>query len=97
MHYLWYIVAEFNQMRMSAMIKEKRKLSELKNIGPTIEKTLNEIGIKSKSDLERIGPATAYKRIQKKYPDKSHLIMQCDETNQVITPREVGINFMGSL
>ena len=53
------------------MANEKKKLSGLKNIGPTIEKRLNEIGIKSKSDLERIGPATAYKRIQKKYPDKT--------------------------
>ncbi len=53
------------------MTNEKNKLSELKNIGPTIEKRLNEIGIKSKTDLMRIGPAGAYKRIQQKYPDKT--------------------------
>lgn len=49
----------------------KYKLSELKNIGPTIEKRLREIGIQSKEDLERIGPAKAYMRIRQKYPDKT--------------------------
>lgn len=53
------------------MTNEKNKLSELKNIGPTIEKRLNEIGIKSKRDLERVGPAGAYKRIRQKHPGKT--------------------------
>ena len=53
------------------MTNVKNKLSELKNIGPTIEKRLNEVGIRSKSDLKRIGPAGAYKRIRQKYPDKT--------------------------
>ncbi len=53
------------------MTVTKNKLSELKNIGPTIEKRLNEIGIQSKKDLERIGPAKAYQRIRQKYPDKT--------------------------
>ena len=44
------------------MTSPKNKLSELKNIGPTIEKRLNEVGIESKSDLKRIGPAGAYRR-----------------------------------
>ena len=53
------------------MTDTKNKLSELKNIGPTIEKRLNEIGIQSKEDLKRIGPARAYTRIRQKYPDKT--------------------------
>lgn len=71
MHYLRSIVNEFNQRRISAMTNAKNKLSELKNIGPTIEKRLNEVGIKSKNDLKRVGPAGAYRRIQQKYPDKT--------------------------
>ena len=53
------------------MTVPKNKLSELKNIGPTIEKRLNEVGIKSKSDLKRIGPAGAYLRIKQRYPDRT--------------------------
>ena len=53
------------------MTVPKNKLSELKNIGPTIEKRLNEVGIKSKGDLKRIGPAGAYRKIKQRYPDKT--------------------------
>ena len=53
------------------MASTKNKLSELKNIGPIIEKRLNEVGIRSKSDLKKIGPAGAYRKIQQKYSDKT--------------------------
>ena len=72
---MWYKITDPDEIAEGKTIavnaNGKKNLSELKNIGPTIEKRLNEIGIKSKSDLKRVGPATAYKRIQKKYPDKT--------------------------
>ena len=51
--------------------QDKSKLSYLKNIGPTIEKRLNEIGVYTKHDLQNIGPVRAYKKIQNKYQDKT--------------------------
>jgi len=39
------------------------ELSRLANIGPTIEKRLNEIGVRNRADLEALGPAEAYRRI----------------------------------
>jgi len=44
----------------------KSDLSSLKNIGPTIQKRLQEIGVNSKKDLKKIGPVTAYQKIQSK-------------------------------
>lgn len=52
-------------------MKKKSELSLLKNIGPTIEKRLNEIGIYTRADLERIGPAQAYRWICRNYPDQT--------------------------
>lgn len=46
-------------------------LSSLKNIGPTIQKRLQEIGINSKNDLKRIGPVLAYQKIQSKNQGKT--------------------------
>lgn len=48
------------------MPRKKSDLGQLKNIGPTIEQRLNEIGIRTRRDLERLGPAEAYKRIRAK-------------------------------
>lgn len=53
------------------MIFERTELSTLVNIGSTIEKRLNEIGIFSRKDLEKIGPIEAWQRIQQKYPNKN--------------------------
>jgi DNA transformation protein and related proteins len=41
-----------------------------KNIGATIEKHLNEIGIFSLTELAQVTPAKAYLKICKKHPDK---------------------------
>ena len=49
----------------------KSDLSSLKNIGPTIKKRLQEIGINSKSDLKKIGPVMAYQKIQSKNSGKT--------------------------
>lgn len=48
------------------MPKRRSELGQLKNIGPTVEKRLNEVGIHTRADLERLGPAEAYKRIRAK-------------------------------
>ena len=46
-------------------------LTSLKNIGSTIQKRLQEIGINSKNDLKKMGPVLAYQNIQSKNPDKT--------------------------
>lgn len=46
-------------------------LKGAKNIGATIEKRLNEIGVFSLGDLAQITPVKAYKVICKKNPDKA--------------------------
>ena len=46
-------------------------LSSLKNIGPTTQKRLQEIGINTKDDLKRVGPVLAYQKIQSKNPGKT--------------------------
>ena len=52
-------------------MKEKSELARLKNIGPTIERRLNEIGVYTRSDLERIGPAEAYRWICRNHPNQT--------------------------
>ncbi len=44
------------------------KLEDLRNIGPTIAKRLQEIGVFTQADLKDLGSANAYKRIQANYP-----------------------------
>lgn len=44
----------------------KSNLAALRNVGPTIERRLNTIGIHSREDLLRIGPAKAYLQMQAK-------------------------------
>lgn len=46
-------------------------LKGAKNIGATIEKRLNEIGVFSLADLSQITPAIAYQNICKQHPDKT--------------------------
>ena len=53
------------------MPNSKTELSALQNIGPTIERRLNAIGVHSRADLARVGPVAAFRRIQKKNPDKT--------------------------
>ena len=47
------------------------ELSSLKNIGSTVEKRLNEIGIRSREDLERVGSVAAYRKICARYPEQT--------------------------
>jgi len=44
--------------------RDNRDLVALKNIGPTIARRLNGIGVRSEEDLRRMGPAEAYRRMQ---------------------------------
>ena len=43
----------------------------VKNIGPTIEKRLNEIGVFSLSQLQALTPVEAYNMIKLKHPGKT--------------------------
>ncbi len=52
------------------MVFQKTDLSTLVNIGETLEKRLNEIGVYCKEDLEKVGPIEAWRRIKRKHPDK---------------------------
>jgi TfoX C-terminal domain. len=49
---------------------KKSELSGLKNIGPTIEKRLNEVGVYTKQDLDQVGAVAAYQKIKAKHPGK---------------------------
>jgi len=42
----------------------KSQLGALRNIGPTIELRLNAVGIYTREDLRRIGPAEAFLKMQ---------------------------------
>jgi len=51
--------------------KLSTSLKGAKNIGATIEKRLNEIGVFSLSDLAQMTPVKAYQNICKQYPGKT--------------------------
>lgn len=42
------------------------KISELSNLGPKSEKWLNEIGVFSRSDVERVGPVEIYRLLKQR-------------------------------
>ncbi len=50
-------------------------LTDLLNIGPTIANRLAEVGIKTRADLQRVGPVEAHRRIQAAYP--THTVPVC--------------------
>ena len=52
-------------------MKSNNDLSSLKNIGPTIQKRLQDIGINTKDDLKRVGPVSTYQMIQSKNQGKT--------------------------
>jgi len=51
--------------------RRSSELSELRNIGPTIEQRLREINISSRRELEEVGPVEAYRRIRAKNPGRT--------------------------
>lgn len=52
-------------------MSQGRKLTELKNIGKKIASRLAQVGIKTESDLRRVGAVAAYQLIRKKYPNET--------------------------
>lgn len=44
-------------------------VGELKNIGATVAKRLNEVGIRTKRDLERVGAVSAYCEMKQRHPE----------------------------
>lgn len=52
-------------------MSQGRKLTELKNIGKKIASRLSLVGIKTESDLRRVGAVAAYQLIRKKYPNET--------------------------
>jgi DNA transformation protein and related proteins len=52
-------------------IQISNHLKGAKNIGATIEKRLNEVGVFSLADLAQISPAKAYQEICRQHPDKT--------------------------
>jgi DNA transformation protein len=46
-------------------------VDQLRNIGPTIARRLQEIGIRTSDELSAVGPVTAYCRICAKYPGQT--------------------------
>ncbi len=42
----------------------RSQLAALRNVGPTIELRLNAVGVYTREDLRRIGPAEAYLKMQ---------------------------------
>ncbi|MEW8627339.1 MAG: TfoX/Sxy family DNA transformation protein [Candidatus Thiodiazotropha sp.] len=49
------------------------ELSRLKGLGPKSEKSLNEVGIKTKRQLEEIGPVAAFNRLVQSASEKPSL------------------------
>jgi DNA transformation protein and related proteins len=65
----WRIWKEKGDAANMAKRIAKSELSKLKNIGETIERQLNEIGVFSREDLKKVGPVSAFRKIKQNYPD----------------------------
>lgn len=52
-------------------IQQSIRLKGAKNIGLTIEKKLQEVGIFTLADLAEVTPVQAYKKIQRRYPKQT--------------------------
>jgi len=55
----------------STILIMKTPLKNLKNLGPTIIRRLNEIEIYTKEDLRRVGASSAYIHIRDRHPGKT--------------------------
>ena len=47
------------------------ELDGLRNIGPTIAQRLREVGIRTRTDLERVGAAEAFRLVTQRYPNRT--------------------------
>ena len=57
--------------RTSRTPRAPSELSRLANIGLTIERRLNEVSVHSRSDLKKVGPVEAFRRIKARYPHRT--------------------------
>lgn len=48
----------------------KKPLTSYINLGPTIVKNINAIGVHTIDDLQKIGPAGVYRKLKSKLPNK---------------------------
>jgi len=53
------------------MSKNDEPVSSLTNVGPTIAKRLAAVGIRTRAELERVGPAGAFKLVTNFYPNET--------------------------
>ena len=53
------------------MSKSGEPVSSLTNVGPTIAKRLAAVGIRTKAELERVGPAGAFKLVTRFYANET--------------------------
>ncbi len=56
---------------MNRAMRKNRKLTELRNIGKKIAGRLNEVGIFSEDELQKVGAVDAHKMIRQKYPNET--------------------------
>ena len=61
----------YRHEQIKKMSPQAEPLSELVNIGKTIEKRLHEIGIFTREDLAEVGPLDAFRKMKKNYPDQT--------------------------
>ena len=53
------------------MANKQQSVSLLKNIGPTIARRLSAVGIRTRNDLERVGPARVFQRVRERHPEET--------------------------
>lgn len=53
------------------MAENAETLSSLGNLGHTIARRLAVVGIRTRSDLERVGPANIFIRVRDRFPDET--------------------------
>lgn len=53
------------------MKKNDQPVSSLENIGPTIARRLQAVGIRTRGDLERAGPSNVFRRVCERYPEET--------------------------
>ena len=53
------------------MSRRDQPVGSLQNIGPTIARRLRSVGIRTRGDLERLGPAPVFRRVRDENPGKT--------------------------
>lgn len=48
-----------------------KSIKGMKNIGGTIARKLDTVGVKTLEDIEKVGPVNIYKKLVRKYPDQT--------------------------